>query len=226
LVSNIVLLPRPTAYRSPRDPLGFFVRVGRNDHIELLDLLATGETGIFGFVLDAHNVDRHRDLMTEARRRGFDLILDPKTQQMGLPYGQTESLAALPWGGERYHNISDFEGRRGRDKAMRLVEFAVTNRFTQLIGPTHLLSGANDVWLRRDISMMEWTAAQIASTDTNLGLIYSLALPMAIFRKNDERHALVAALADVPCEAIWLKVENFGDNATGEKNCRIHRSVS
>jgi hypothetical protein len=40
---------------------------------------------------------------------------------------------------------------------------------------------------------------------------------MAVFRKNDERRALVAALDDAPCGTIWLKVENFGDHATGEK---------
>ena len=28
---------------------------------------------------------------------------------------------------------------------------------------------------------------------------------------------MIAAIADAPCAAIWLKLENFGDDATGEK---------
>jgi hypothetical protein len=216
-MSNVVLLPRPAASRPSASPLGFFVHVGRNDHLELLDLLATGEQGIFGVVIDAHNVERHRELITEAGRRNLDVILDPKTQQMGFPFGQRESFASLPWGGDRHHNTTDFEGRRGRDKAARLVEFAARNGFTQVLGPTHLLSGANDVWLRRDIEMMRWTADEIAATGNELDLLYQLALPMAVFRKNEERHALLNAITDAPCGAIWLKVENFGDNATGEK---------
>jgi hypothetical protein len=32
---------------------GGFVRVSRNDHVELLHLIGTGEQGIFGFVIDA-----------------------------------------------------------------------------------------------------------------------------------------------------------------------------
>lgn len=96
--SNVIHLPRPRAQRSSPEALGLFVRVGRNDHVAMLDLIAAGERGVFGFVIDVHNIDRHRELVREARRQDFDVILDPKTQQMGLPGGHTESLAALPWG--------------------------------------------------------------------------------------------------------------------------------
>jgi hypothetical protein len=216
-MSNVVALPRPTALRPRPNPLGFFVRVGFNDHLELLDLIATGERGIFGFVIEAHYVPRHRELMTEARRRGFDVILDPKTQPMALPHGHTTGLAGLPWGGERHHNVSDFDARAGREKAAKIVEFAVANDFTQVLGPTHLLTGTNDPWLRRDIAMMTWTADEIAASRKPLGLIYPLALPIAAFRLREERRALLSAIADAPCAAIWLKIENFGDSATGEK---------
>jgi hypothetical protein len=36
-------------------------------------------------------------------------------------------------------------------------------------------------------------------------------------RNSAERRHIIAALADAPCDAIWLKVENFGDDATAEK---------
>jgi hypothetical protein len=40
---------------------------------------------------------------------------------------------------------------------------------------------------------------------------------MTLWRDSAERQAIRAAIADVRCAAIWLKVENFGDDATGEK---------
>jgi hypothetical protein len=215
--SNVIQLPRPRLQRPDPEALGFFVRVGRNDHIEMLHLIATGERGIFGFVIDAHNIERHRELITEARRHDFDVILDPKTQPMGLPGGHTAHLAALPWGLERHHNITDFDGCEGQRRAAQIVETAVTNGFTQILGPTHLLNSPNDPWLRRDIAMMNWTADQIASNRAELGLIYSLALPVILLRQPAERRGVIAAIADGPCNAIWLKVENFGDDATGEK---------
>ena len=111
--TNVIHLPRPRSQRPGPEGLGFYVRVGRNDHVELLHLLATGEEGIFGFVIDAHNVERHQDLITEARRRDLDVILDPKIQQMGFPGAHTEGLAALPWGLERHHNVDGFRRQRG-----------------------------------------------------------------------------------------------------------------
>jgi hypothetical protein len=215
--SNVVQLPRPQSQRPATQGLGFYVRVNRSDHVELLHLLRTGETGIFGFVIDAHNIKRHQDLVTEARRHDLDVILDPKTQQMSFPGAHTEVLAALPWGLERHHNVTDFDGEKGQRRAAQIVEAAAMNGFTQILGPTHLLSSPNDPWLRRDIAMMNWTADQIARTGTKLDLIYSLAVPMTLLRDSVERRAIIAGVADAPCTAIWLKVENFGDDATGEK---------
>ena len=91
--ANVIHLPRPRSQRPGPVGLGFYVRVGRNDHVALLDLLATGEEGIFGFVIDAHNINRHRELITEARRRDLDVILDPKIQQMALVSGSLNRVS-------------------------------------------------------------------------------------------------------------------------------------
>lgn len=40
---------------------------------------------------------------------------------------------------------------------------------------------------------------------------------MTLWRDASERQAIRAAIADVHCAAVWLKVENFGDDASGEK---------
>jgi hypothetical protein len=215
--SNVIHLPRPRAQRAFSGPLGFYVRVGRNDHVELLHLLAAGECGIFGLVIDAHNIDRHRELITESRLRNLDVILDPKTQQMGFPHALSASLSALPWGLERHHNVADFDGAEGQRRAAQIVEFANSHGFTQILAPSHVLAGPNDPWLPRDIAMANWTADRIAESGGNLGLIYSLALPIGVLRQPSERQVVISAIADANFDALWLKTENFGDNATGEK---------
>jgi hypothetical protein len=42
-------------------------------------------------------------------------------------------------------------------------------------------------------------------------------MPIGAFRDDEMRSAIIAAVNDAPCDAIWLKIENFGDDATGEK---------
>jgi hypothetical protein len=123
--SNVTRLLRPRPQRPSPEGLGFFVRGGRNAHTELLHLVATGERGFFGFVIDAHNAERHREPIAEARRNDLDVILDPKTQQMGFPGAHTQRLAALPWGLKRHPNITDFDGDEGRRRAAQIVETAV-----------------------------------------------------------------------------------------------------
>lgn len=113
--------------------------------------------------------------------------------------------------------MSDFEGAEGQRRAAQLVKFAIANDFTQVLGPTHVLSGANDPWLRRDLAMMNLTGDEIAISGTDIGLVYSLTLPMRVLRQTAERQAVIAAISDARCDAIWLKVENFGDHASGEK---------
>ena len=148
----------------------------------------------------------------------IDVIFDPRTQQMAFPHCINEGLSSLPWGGDRHHGVADFDGNDGRRRAEQIVEFAATNGFTQILGPSHFLTGTNDQWLRRDIQSMSSTADAIAAGRADLGLIYSLALPMKALRLPAERRALISAIADAPCNAIWMKAEKFGDHSTGESS--------
>lgn len=137
---------------------------------------------------------------------------------MSLPGSYSGTLVGLPWGqSQRHHTVSDFDGRAGELRAAKIIDFALSRGFTQLLGPSHLINDPNDLWLRRDIATMTWTAQRIQQAGGNLGLIYSLAPPIGLLRDDARRAALIAAISNVPCDAIWLKIENFGDDATGEK---------
>jgi hypothetical protein len=73
--------------------------------------------------------------------------------------------------------------------------------------------------------MMSNVAEAIQARGADLGLIYSLAMPMDVLRKPSERQAVVHALEDARKDALWLKVENFGDDASGEKTAAYIREV-
>jgi hypothetical protein len=50
MTADVIQLPRPRQARTGPAPLAFFVRVGFNDHREMLELITVGERGFFGFV--------------------------------------------------------------------------------------------------------------------------------------------------------------------------------
>ena len=127
------------------------------------------------------------------------------------------TLAGLAWGLDRPHRIEDFAGEDGRKRVEYIAEFGLENGFTQLLGPTHLLQSPNDPWLRTDIRMMGLVRDALDRGKPGMPLIYPLAVSMQIFRDSVQRRAIVAALSDAPCDAIWLRIENFGLDATGEK---------
>ena len=51
--SNVTPLPRPKTMRTTLGDLDFYVRVGHNDHLELPQLLASGERGVLDLGIDA-----------------------------------------------------------------------------------------------------------------------------------------------------------------------------
>ncbi|HUO92054.1 MAG TPA: hypothetical protein VMU22_03990 [Rhizomicrobium sp.] len=216
-MSNVVRLPRPQKDRERAAPLGLYLRVGRDQHKDLLDVLAQGEMDFFGLVIDARYTQRHRELKTEALRRQLDVVLDPNTHAMATVGGHTAAAASLPWGLSRPHRADDFAGAAGRERAKKIAQFVVENGFTQLLGPTHLLSSANDLWLRRDIEVMGWVHHELRQLSPTMPLIYPLAIPVQVFRDAAQRQAIIAAIADAPNDALWLRIENFGQDATGEK---------
>ena len=214
---NVIPLPRHRDARPTGRRLGLYLRVGRNQHHELLEVLSGGERDFHGIVIDAGNADRHSELRTYALQSDLDVVLDPKTHAMALPGGYNAGMASLPWGLNRPHNFADFENGSGRIVAQQIADFAEDKGFTQVLGPTHLLSGPNDRWLRRDIESMGHLKHALDARKSNVQLIYPAAFPMKVLRDRVERSAVIAALADAPMDALWLRIENFGSDATGEK---------
>lgn len=220
MADNLTYLPRPRAVRPALDPLGLYVRAGRNDHKDFLNLLSAGDLRCHGVVIDAVYADRHKELLEHIVDHRLDAILDPKTQPAATIGGYTEAIGALPWVLGRPHQLHDFEGHAGRERMARLGDFAIEHGFTQILAPTHLLQDATDPWLARDIKATEWLRAHLDHTGgARIELIYSLAVPYRVFRRGDQRRLLVEALRGVSASAIWPKVEAFGSSSSPTAAC-------
>src|SRR5258708_7912483 len=105
-------LPLPRLIRPKPDPLGLYFRAGYNDHEAISSAVLAGRTHFTGVVVDAHRVERHRELLDLAEKSNLECVLDPCTQASAMPGGYSQRLGELPWGVERCHRISDFAPSR------------------------------------------------------------------------------------------------------------------
>src|SRR5208282_1494994 len=176
LAMNVISIT-PRSIRAAPDPLALYLRPGRIDHREMLNLIAAGHAACFGAVFDPTLADRHAELREQVLVRRLDAILDPKTQPSATAGGYTEAIGKLPWGVGRPHIHSDFESVSGQRVVASLSDFAIEKGFTQLLAPTHLLRSADDTWLGIDSSNTHRLRARLDRTSgAKIPIIYSLAI--------------------------------------------------
>lgn len=152
-----------------------------------------------------------------ASQHRLDLILDPLTQPAATPGGFKEAIGALWWGiANRPHAISDFEGPNGRRLIGTLGDFAIEHGFTQVLAPTHLLRSADDPWLSVDAEATRRLHDHLTRRGgSSIQIIYSLAVPYAVLRDEEQRERLVEAIRTVPASALWLKIDGLGSASSG-----------
>lgn len=213
-MSNVVQLPRPQRLRPSPARLGYYLRVGRNDHVTVASLLAEGEQAYLGLVVEAQHVTRHRELITAAASRGLDVVLDTKSQPAAFIGGYSPSLGDLPWGLSRQATLADYSGVEGMRRADEIAAFVHEHGLSAMLAPTHLIASANDPWFDADRRVATRLRRLLPGST---GLVYSLAVPMQLLRDSAERDAVVQGLHGIDMDALWLKIENFGADATGEK---------
>jgi hypothetical protein len=213
LNSRIQLLPR--SIRPVPDPLGLYLRVGRNDHREMLDLVPEGKLGCFGLVFEATALKRHRELRERALSTRLDAILDPRTQPAAMAGGHSDEIAALPWAASRPQTPDDFAGTRKRTIVSRIAEWVLEGGFTQVLAPTHVLQSGSDEWFEVDLASTRLLRERLDEANgKSVQILYSLAIPYATLRDPAERRALIKALQDVPLDAVWLRVDGLGARST------------
>ena len=134
------------------DPLGLYVRAGRLDQKDLQSFITSGSAAFTGVVFEAKRVGQQKELLSLVLERGLDAVLDPQTQAMGTVGGYAKGMDGLPWSKKRPHALDDLATAfQQRQLAEDIAKFAVLHGFTQVITPTHLITGPDDPWLAIDI---------------------------------------------------------------------------
>jgi hypothetical protein len=202
--------------RPAPDPLGLYVRAGSIGREDLQNFITSNGATFSGVVFEAKRVSTQKELLSLVLEKGLDAVLDPMTQPMATIGGFSTAVSKLPWAGQRPHApddlSTDFQRRRMADE---LALFVVKHGFTQVLSPTHLISGPDDPWLEIDLLM---TRSLRVSLDqhgaSGIQMPYSLAMGYEAFRTLPKRRAVIEKLRRVQSNGLWLNIDGCGCNSS------------
>ncbi len=147
---------KPRLLRPVEVPLGNYLRPGRNDHVVLSQLLAEERLDFTGLVVNPCLVDRHSNLLDEARRQGLETVLDQLSLELSTEGGITRSgVAAPPWAGTGVLTPPDFLPDWLSEHVSAIARFAVEGEFSSVLAPAPLLDTLDDDWLAVDARIVE-----------------------------------------------------------------------
>jgi hypothetical protein len=198
------------------DPLGLYVRAGRVDQKDLQSFITSGAAAFNGVVFEAKRVGQQQELLSLVLERGLDAVLDPQTQAMATIGGYAKSMDSLPWSKKRTHALADLATAfQQRQMAEDIAKFAILHGFTQVIAPTHLVSGPDDPWLGIDIALVNALRSALERQGAgHVQLHYSLALSYEAFRTAPKRLAILERLRRAMVDGLWLNISSCGSDSS------------
>lgn len=202
--------------RAIPDPLGLYIRAGRIDQRELQSFIASGVSGLTGVVFEAKRVSQQKELLSLVLEHRLDAVLDPQTQAMATVGGYAPNMDKLPWSEKRPHSLGDFISPFARQQLVdKIAQFALLHGFTQVLAPTHLITGPDDPWLVIDIACAN--ALRSALERHGVGHVqvnYSMALTYEAFRTPAKRHAILTQLQRADMDCLWLNIDGCGSSSS------------
>ena len=198
------------------DPLGLYIRAGRIDQKDLQSFITSGAAAFTGVVFEARRVGQQQELLSLVLDRGLDAVLDPQTQAMATVGGYAQSMDGLPWSKKRPHTLDDLATAfQQRQMAEDIAKFVVLHGYTQVIAPTHLISGPDDPWLGVDIASTNALHAALERVGAgHVQLHYSLALSYEALRTVAKRLAVLDRLRGAIVDGLWLNIPGCGSDSS------------
>lgn len=197
-------------------PVGLYIRPGWNDHVVLQQVLVEGHAPT-GFVFDARFGSRHRELWEATTDAHLDAVLDPGMQELWSPAGRTRSgLMDLPWAGVADEGEPGLRGEGGRQLVGQIAQYVTDHGFGAVISPTHYLLGPTDPNLGVDVHLARQLRDNLnARGRSDVRIYFRVSTAASTLGTPASRSALLAAIANLDVDAVWLRLHPFGTSSAG-----------
>jgi hypothetical protein len=184
-------------------------------HRQVETLLGSGRMPLDRIVVEASAFAHQRDVVALMGELGRELILDTNVAELSAIGRCSGAAKAAPWAYldgplQREH----FTRGSSHDVIGMIARFVVEKGFHAVQAPTHLLDGATDEWFSTDRkTCVALRRALDAEGGIHIPIDYPVTIKNASLRDAAERRALIAGLADLPFDNLWLRISGFGADA-------------
>lgn len=196
-----------------------FLRVGYTDHSRLEALMAKGQLQFERLGFNASFEAHQRDFFRRFINAGNEAILDLNFAELGTMGKFGSAAKALPWSlPGRPWTPSDLTPARSVEVAKQMAGFVAARRPCAVLAPCHLLESASDGWVSKDIQLFADLREEMDKAgNQHIPIDYQLILPFALFCDPLFLTELIEKLRPLRMGAIWLRVGNFGVDASANK---------
>jgi hypothetical protein len=204
-------------YLTPKpEPIGHFIRIGSSGHLQLETLHSSGRLPVNRVVAEAPSLKTQGELLGLLRNAGAEITLDTKVAELsehGSHVPSAQWLASVDK--TRPMTPRDFSGDGSRRIAAEVAAFTVANAIDVVLVPSHFVIDARSVWWRIDLQLCaDLRQALDEMGGSNIRTDYSLTTAYGTLREPEQRRAFLAGLRDLPFDNLWLRISDFGADAT------------
>ena len=202
----------------PAQPLlAGYLRVGYGDQRRLQHMHNVGRLKYKRFVFEAAHIESQTELVKALQAAGCEIVLDTNFSEMFFDGKQGSTVTKLPWANhDRPWQSADFKILRNFDVTRQIAEFAAKHGVNSIISPSHVIAPDSVDTSSFDRAICESLRLQLDNLNhRDIRVDFQLSLATGVLGDQASRYSLIAGLAELPIDNLWLRIENFGATSTG-----------
>lgn len=228
MAADIVQFPHKAP---PISPVAQFIRLGETAYRRHASLFSEGHLNAKRVVIDASVIRHLKDELQQFREADVEIVLDTKAAELAA-WAKIHGVARkAPWADicpDAPLGPAFFRRGHQCDIYGRIARCAVETGVKAVLAPSHFLGDPTfSGWLDIDRdSCVQLREALDANGGRDIAIDYVLVTPHLQLNEIEFRLKIMAALADLPFDNLWVRASGFGNDAGAQPVARFINSLA
>jgi hypothetical protein len=228
MAADVVQFPHKVP---PISPLAQFIRLGETSYRRHASLFAEGHLNAKRVVIDASVIRYLKDEVRQFRDADVEIVLDTRAAELAAKAKIHGLVRKAPWAAlcpDEPLGPTFFRTGHPCDIYGQIARISVENGVRAALTPSHFLGDPTFAeWLDIDReSCIQLRQALDEAGGRDIAIDYLLIVPHLQLNETDIRLKIMAALADLPFDNLWVRASGFGNDAGAQPVTRFITSLA